>query len=64
MNVLKRKIIISFVGIMLLSGCGISELKFEKETETVENIEEILENRLEAENPEHDLDVTISTDTD
>ena len=49
---------------IFLSGCGIRQLEFEGKTRPIEHIEEILENRLEAENPQYDLDVRIGLDSD
>jgi hypothetical protein len=55
---------IAATSLVLLSGCGIETLEFEEKTRQVEHVEEVLESRLESENPEYDLDVTITEDAD
>jgi outer membrane lipoprotein-sorting protein len=57
------KIILTLVlTTIFLSGCGIQSLKYKNKELPREQIEEILENELELQNPSLDLDVTIMSE--
>ena len=62
----KKFILVGFLGLSLftLAGCGIETLVFEDKEYKTDILEEKIESMLESENPQYDLDVTITEDTD
>jgi len=58
---MKKLIILSLIIVagILLAGCEEPKLKYKGETRPAYQVEEIIENELELENPGLDLDVSI-----
>lgn len=57
-------VVLGYVGIML-SGCEEEELIYKEDLKApISDIEESIEAELEMLNPDHDLEVTISPDSD
>jgi hypothetical protein len=48
--------------IALLTGCGQEKIQFEGEEKSTDYIGEVLEDRLEDENPDYDLEVEVYTE--
>jgi hypothetical protein len=49
---------------LALTGCSVSSLKYQGELHSRPQVEELIEDQLEAENPGSDLEVSITDDTD
>ena len=64
MNKLISLVVVLVMLAVALVGCGMPDLQYESELRPVEEIEEIIESKLEAENPRYDIDVSISEDSD
>jgi hypothetical protein len=66
-NTMKKLIVLSLLLFLAisLSACGMPQsITFQKKITDVDDVEEILEAQLETENPQVDLDVTITNDID
>lgn len=59
---MKKLLILGFC--VFLAGCGLKEIQYEGKTMPVEDVEEIVENKLELENPHLDINVDISEELD
>lgn len=56
---MKVLVIFSIIAVFLLSACGLQELEYKNKQLPRNQVEEIIENELELQNPSLDLDVTI-----
>jgi hypothetical protein len=62
----KHRLIVPLVvlGTLLLTGCEETKLTYKGKQYPVSQLEEIIENELELENPDYDLDVNVMQDSD
>lgn len=47
-----------------LTACAPSQIIYENKLQPIQTVEEILSNKLEVENPDKDINVTITEETD
>ncbi|WP_162595948.1 hypothetical protein [Bacillus sp. CGMCC 1.16541] len=61
----KKKIVFaSALGLLLLTGCQESTIQYQGERMPVSEVEEIIADQLEVENPDMDLEVSIFEESD
>lgn len=58
-----KRLLLLMMAVLLLSGCAGTSLKFEGKKQSRDAIEETIEDRLEADNPGTDLEVSITDET-
>ncbi|WP_332648822.1 hypothetical protein [Lysinibacillus sp. 54212] len=60
----KRILLLPLAAMWVLAGCEEDTIIYEGEEKPVSVVEEIISDKLEVENPELDLDVNITEDTE
>jgi hypothetical protein len=59
-----KKILVLSLGLLILSGCQQPTIVYEGKEKNTSDVEEIIADKLEVENPNLDLEVNITEDSD